>query len=278
MTYLEFKRAALGLGHDVDGYYGCQCWDFYAWYCQQLGVPYASCRKTGYVRDIWESRYENGQLNYFDEVEILQPGDIVFFKISPSTPLSHVAIFDSDAQNGQGMFLGQNQGAVGGVANLVCLPYDATYPTAFRPRQLTEDSPETDDPDSIIVEDVEGAVYRLYNPNTGDHLYTTNFEEARSLFGWIYEGVEWIAPSTGDPVYRLFNGTHHLFTADKNEKEQLQNQGWMFEGEAFFTSGNHPIYRMYNPNGGEHLLTSKRCEHDALSQVGWYCEGQSLKY
>lgn len=135
MNYQDFKNEVLGNGYDIDGYYGNQCWDGYAKYCQCLGVPYASCFVTGYVRDLWEQRASNGILNYFDEVSVMQAGDVAIFKVVEGvTPYSHVAIFDSDVGNGYGNFLGQNQGATNGVFNTVTLPYSATYDTAFRPK------------------------------------------------------------------------------------------------------------------------------------------------
>lgn len=138
MTYQDFKNSHLGNGYDVDGAFGDQCWDGYAEYCNYLGVPYANCTNTGYARDLWEQRHSNGILNYFDEVELMQAGDIAIFQVDGSTPYSHVAIFDSDVNGVYGNFLGQNQGGAqtnpngGGVFNIVQLPYSATYPTAFR--------------------------------------------------------------------------------------------------------------------------------------------------
>ncbi len=110
------------------------CWDGAMYYSQWLGYPIFNCTVTGYVQDIWTQRKKSGILNYYDEVELLQPGDIVVFKVHPSTPLSHIAIFDHDLGNGQGAFLGQNQGAPGMAFNIIPLPYDATYQTAFRPK------------------------------------------------------------------------------------------------------------------------------------------------
>lgn len=62
---------------------------------------------------------------------------------------------------------------------------------------------------------------------------TSSFVEAKSIItaGWQYEHVGWNAPSTGDPVYRLYNpnaGDHH-FTLNSNEKVMLVNQGWRDE-------------------------------------------------
>lgn len=137
MDYQGFKNKVLGNGYDVDGFYGFQCFDGYAQFCIENGVPYANCNVTGFVRDIWEQRGSNGMINNFDEVEIMQPGDVAVFKVHPWTPYSHIAIFDSDIDGSYGWFLGQNQGGNanlthGGEFSLVKLPYDALYPTAFR--------------------------------------------------------------------------------------------------------------------------------------------------
>lgn len=95
--YDEFKSMTMGKGYDIDGFYGNQRWDGYAKYCQFLGVPVTHCQPSGYVKSIWEERKKNGILKSFDEVEKLQPGDVVIFKEHPATPLSHVALFDHDA-------------------------------------------------------------------------------------------------------------------------------------------------------------------------------------
>lgn len=148
MNYQDFKNEVLGKGFDLDGYFGWQCHDGYAQYCKWLGVPSANCTVTGYVRDIWEQRHNNGILNYFDEVEIMQPGDVVVFPVTAGwTPYSHIAIFDSDIDGTYGWFLGQNQGGepkgpdgVGAGFNLCRLPYWATYPTAFRPKHFPQNN------------------------------------------------------------------------------------------------------------------------------------------
>lgn len=134
-TYQEYKSRSNGNAYDIDGSFGAQCWDGYADYCKYLGLPYANCTNTGYARDIWEQRHENGILNYFDEVEVMQAGDVaIFMVVDGVTPYSHVAIFDSDAGGGYGWFWGQNQGGANGAYNIVKIPYSATYPTAFRPK------------------------------------------------------------------------------------------------------------------------------------------------
>lgn len=139
MDYKTFKSKWMNKGTDVDGAYGWQCWDFYAQWCRENGVPFANCTVSGYVKDLWEQRRTNGILKYFDEVEIMEEGDVAVFKeVAGWTPVSHVALFDSDAGGVFGWFLGQNQGSQlanpsgGSAVNLIKLPYSATYPTAFR--------------------------------------------------------------------------------------------------------------------------------------------------
>lgn len=146
MTYLEFKQMVFGNGYDIDGYYGAQCWDGYAKYAQVLGQVVCHCGITGYVGDIYTQKNSNGILNYNKEVYYLNPGDIVTFVKNPNyTPYTHIAIFDSDAGNGFGWFLGQNQGGPaypggGACFNLVKLPYSITDTNAFRPNALSGDS------------------------------------------------------------------------------------------------------------------------------------------
>ena len=132
-TYEQIKSALYGRTFDIDGAFGAQCWDGYAQYEKELGYPYVNCTVTGYVRDIWEQRATNGMLKNHTEVNVMQAGDIAVFKPSSATPYSHVAIFDHDAGNGYGWFLGQNQGGKNGAFNLCKLPYNSTYDTAFRP-------------------------------------------------------------------------------------------------------------------------------------------------
>ena len=280
--YEEFKAMTKGKGYDVDGYYGNQCWDGYAKYCQHLGVPVTHCQPSGFVKSIWEMRKTNGILKSFDEVEKLQPGDVVIFKEHPATPLSHVALFDHDAGGGYGWFYGQNQGGYNGAFNMVKLPYAATYKTAFRLKDPVKKDEPKKDPVREIADAGSGAVHRLYNKHSGDHLYTKSVAEARKAqsAGWIYEGVAWSSPEKGAPVYRIYapqSGLHH-YTISEKERDYLISKGWKDEGISFMSGGSNPVYRMYNPNSGAHILTASIKEHDALTKAGWRCEGQDLKW
>lgn len=127
------------------------------------------------------------------------------------------------------------------------------------------------------------AMYRLYNPNSGEHFYTSNQGEKNHLVsvGWNYEGVGWDAPLTGKPIYRLYNknaGDHH-YTGSEEERDGLVAKGWTYEGIAWYTASSatgKPQYRLYNPNctgAGAHHYTGSTKERDDLVVLGWKYEG-----
>lgn len=124
ITAQQFIDQRLGKAVDVDNAYGAQCWDLYAYFCQQAGYPIINCTSSGYVKDIWNQRSNNGVLKNFKEISVMKKGDWCIWGETPSTPSSHIAMFVSDAGNGYGNFLGQNQGA--SVANIIKLPYAGT--------------------------------------------------------------------------------------------------------------------------------------------------------
>ena len=197
MSYQDFKNTHLGNGYDIDSWFSFQCWDFYAEYCNWLGVPYANCTDSGYAQDLWTQRHSNGILNYFDEVEVMQPGDVAIFAVTPSTPYSHVAIFDSDAGNGYGNFLGQNQGAPEGVTNIVALPYSATFATAFRPKQSSNTAVITNSSEpSTVASGMKKDDYFIdvsaYQP--GDLTDICNASGTRNTIIKVTEGTGWLSP------------------------------------------------------------------------------------
>lgn len=123
------------------------------------------------------------------------------------------------------------------------------------------------------------SVYRLYNPNSGEHFYTPSAQEKDHLVqaGWNFEGTGWRAPKNdpSTPVYRLYNpnaGDHH-YTTDVQEKTYLASVGWNDEGVAWYSDPwqGVEIFRAYNPNArvGAHHFTSNSLERDALVKAGW---------
>lgn len=126
------------------------------------------------------------------------------------------------------------------------------------------------------------SMFRLYNPNSGEHFYTASGVERDVLVsvGWSYEGVGWTAPeSSGTPVYRLYNpnaGDHH-YTTSIAEKDMLVSVGWNYECIGWYSDDAQgvPLYREYNPNAiaGAHNYTKSWGEHEYLVSLGWHDEG-----
>ena len=127
------------------------------------------------------------------------------------------------------------------------------------------------------------SMYRMYDPNSGEHFYTGSMEERQMLesVGWKYEGVGFTFPySSGKPVYRLYDkyGTfEHLYTMDEAEKDALLAQGWVYENIAFNSCPNEdvPQYRLHNPNAtrGAYHFTASEEERDTLISLGWEYQG-----
>lgn len=127
-----------------------------------------------------------------------------------------------------------------------------------------------------------GAMFRLYNPNSGEHFYTASTLEGNHLInvGWRYEGISWIAPSSSNsPVFRMYNpnaGDHH-YTTSSMERDSLVRSGWRYEGIGWYSDDAQttPLHRLYNPNAraGAHHYTTSAFERDALVRSGWRAEG-----
>lgn len=125
-------------------------------------------------------------------------------------------------------------------------------------------------------------MHRLYNPNSGEHFYTSSEVEKNDLVerGWQYENKGWTAPMQGEAVYRLYNpnaGEHH-YTPDAGERDGLVAAGWNDEGIGWYSDPaiNVPLWRLYNPNeyANNHHYTTSEVERDHLLSVGWQVDGQ----
>lgn len=138
------------------------------------------------------------------------------------------------------------------------------------------ETPKPDKPDTPAPADSQ-TMFRLYNPNSGEHFFTADADERDNLasLGWKYEGNGWTAPTKGDPVYRLYNpnaGEHH-YTLDASERDMLVNAGWKYEGIGWYSDPNKkvPLYRVYNPNefANNHHYTADNFERGYLIALGW---------
>lgn len=123
-------------------------------------------------------------------------------------------------------------------------------------------------------------LYRIYNPNSGAHVYTESYYEVMSdaKVGWQYQGIAWYAAKTGGiPVYRLYNPNsgEHFYTESAYEKNSLVKIGWRYEGISFnVVQSGVPIYRLYNAKvvAGSHFYTASLTEKNAFVKNGWKYE------
>lgn len=120
-------------------------------------------------------------------------------------------------------------------------------------------------------------VTRLYNPNDGNHWFTTQEQTVNNLAsqGWQVEGKAFEAFGKELPTYVLTSprGYYH-FTANQEEINGLVAKGWQL-GEIVFHAAKSgiPIYRVYNPNAGVHHFTANMEELANLTSLGWQDEG-----
>ena len=156
---------------------------------------------------------------------------------------------------------------------------ETTYTAAFRNKAFSTQSKTVVVPKRVI-QIIE--MYRVYNPNSGEHFYTAKEVEKNVLVevGWIYEGVGWHAPEYSHaPVYRLYNkfGGEHHYTTNSSERDALVKAGWTDEGIGWYSDEKKtvPLYRQYNPNAYScnHNYTANKKENDALVKLGWKEEG-----
>ena len=138
-----------------------------------------------------------------------------------------------------------------------------------------------------VVNNGKIVMTRLYNKTTGEHLYTSDANEIKTLvneYNWTNEGTAWNAPAVSNtPVYRMFNRVtgEHVYTKDLNEVNTLSKKDeWNNEGIAWYSDDNKtvPVYRQFNPKAAtskaSHNYTTSTNEKKTLtSQYGWNDEG-----
>ena len=130
---------------------------------------------------------------------------------------------------------------------------------------------------------LSGALYRYFHTGSGDHFYTTTWEE---LFGgggaWSYEGIQcYVSPDQRAgtvPLYRYFHtgSGDHFYTTSWDELGSGGN-GWNYEGVQCFVYANQepgtvPLYRYFNNANTDHFYTTS---WDELGSGGgdWSFEG-----
>ena len=108
-------RASQGLGYDVDGYWGYQCWDLAAELWQNIGygAGYPITGPNHYARECWTNSRDINKGSDFDliyNIEDLKRGDVIVIDASSISSTGHIAICDEDYNGTTHMnLLGQNQ-------------------------------------------------------------------------------------------------------------------------------------------------------------------------
>lgn len=169
----------------------------------------------------------------------------------------------------------------------------SSKPEATAPQSVKATQPEVDEPvaPKLVANKPTGKkpavkylnMFRLYNPNSGEHFYTSSQKELKTVCeaGWRYEGVGWVSPDSGAAVFRLYNpnaGDHH-YTTSSRERDGLVRAGWRYEGIGWRSEGDDgtAVLRQYNPNAraGAHNFTVSPQEAKHLVAAGWRDEGRA---
>lgn len=119
-TYDEWRNNTIGNEYDLDGSYGCTCWDYASLFWRNVGFPagYPLTGASGYASECWTtSRTSNASYNgttYFDLIDNkteIKRGDIIVMNGNASNPPGHITFADED-YNGTNYIncVGQNQG------------------------------------------------------------------------------------------------------------------------------------------------------------------------
>ena len=103
-TYDEWRNATLNNGYDIDGYYGCQCWDFASEFWRNVGFPQgyplisASSIYTMWTQNRWNNIAYNGT-TYFTLITNLNDvkrGDFIVYNFFSANPYGHGGFADQD--------------------------------------------------------------------------------------------------------------------------------------------------------------------------------------
>ena len=115
-TYSMWKLNTLGHEYDLDGAYGCQCWDYASLFWRNVGFP-AGYPQTGPNLSAYEcwtvSRTQNAGNVFdliYDKTQILT-GDIIVMNGTTANPSGHITFADENYNGTNTIWcVGQNQG------------------------------------------------------------------------------------------------------------------------------------------------------------------------
>lgn len=123
------------------------------------------------------------------------------------------------------------------------------------------------------------AVHRLYNANWsgGDHLYTHDPNEARSL-GFVREAQNYfyLTRATGGhyaTLYRCNYRNHHYVSLDSRCEVGIAPEYALGRVARWQMAGTVPLYRTRDPRTGHRLSTTHAGERQTTLSWGWVNEG-----
>lgn len=115
-TYAIWKANTIGHEYDLDGSYGCQCWDYASLFWRNVGFPagYPLTGSNGSAYECWTvSRTQNAGSTFtliYNKSDIKE-GDIVVLNGNSSNPYGHITFADEDYNGTDNLWgVGQNQG------------------------------------------------------------------------------------------------------------------------------------------------------------------------
>ena len=215
-----------------------------------------------------------------DDAFVPQPGDLIFYdwddngKGDCKGHADHVGVIES--LNGLSMTVieGNNNNAVRRRVISVNSRYIRGFGTPnYEPDVKPEPIPTIT---PYPVNEGEEAVYRLYNKQSGVHVYTTDVNYGNGLIitgTYNYEGVAWIAPKKSNiPVWSLINHSNNdlMYVSKYEELCELSLAGWDVNKIEFYAAPKGDrIYRAYNPNNGQHFFTAAVDEYENAIRAGW---------
>ena len=127
----------------------------------------------------------------------------------------------------------------------------------------------------------ESTLYRIFNPATGEHIYTYDANEVAALTapggGWSLDGTVSGTAQGTEAMYRLEDLVHpglHIYSNDQNEIDTLVAAGVAkVEGVQFMTvpkgPGTQDYYRLSSPSFPHHY-TADQNEINSLIASGVY--------
>jgi hypothetical protein len=133
-------------------------------------------------------------------------------------------------------------------------------------------------------------LFRLFNRETGDHLYTTSESERDGSIrdrAYRREGrVCYVlkCPAWGAvPLYRLYSevARDHFYTSSADEQAaSIAHHGYRAEGDLGFVfskagrrGGTTPLFRLFHRESGQHFYTDSQQERETRIDQGYQDEG-----